>query len=244
LDKKNYLNLKADELDRPIYRIVRFKRFQQLFDEKQNTLLSPALWDDPFENFILRCPVQLATGELASVDFHDQYFGQCWTQKSASDAMWRIYSKDKDGIRMRTTIRRLAASLADHCGEWASLSAFIGKVRYLNKPKLLAFAKQALQQVDPPSFAKTLLVKRPAFAHESEVRLVYFQRVTRTAGQKIYSYPVDPNSLIDQVMCHPRLSLAEYDALNKQVRGVGFAGEIKRSLLYAPPPKFVLRFGA
>jgi hypothetical protein len=244
VDKNNFLNVRAGELDKPIYRIVSFKRFQQLFEDRQNTLLSPALWDDPFENFILRCPVQLETGEVATVDFHDQYFGQCWTQKSASDAMWRIYSNDKDGIRMRTTIRRLGASLADHCGEWATVSAFIGKVRYLNNSKLVAFAKPAWQQVDPPSFASTLLVKRPAFAHEGEVRLIYFQREPRKAGQKIYSYPIDPNSLIDQVMCHPRLSLSQYDALKRQVRSVGYAGEIKRSLLYAPPPKFVLRFGA
>jgi hypothetical protein len=101
VDKNNYLNLKTADLDKPVYRIVTFERFRQLFQEKQNTLVSPVLWDDPFENFILRCPVQLVTGELASVDFHDQYFGQCWTLKSASDAMWRIYSQDKRGIRMR-----------------------------------------------------------------------------------------------------------------------------------------------
>lgn len=244
VDRLNYLNLKASELDKPIYRIVTFERFQQLFQHKQNTLVSPTLWDDPFENFILRCPVQLVTGELARVDFHDRYFGQCWTLKSASDAMWRIYSQDKQGIRMRTTIRRLAQSLANHTGDWAPFSAFIGKVRYLNQAKLTAFARQAWRQIDPPSFAKTLLVKRPAFAHEGEVRLIYFQQAPPHSRQKTFSYPVNPNSLIDQVMCDPRLSVAKYESLSNRIRGVGYAGKILRSLLYAPPPEFVLRFGA
>lgn len=244
MDKNNYLNLKTLELDKPIYRIVTFERFQQLFEQKQNTLVSPVLWDDPFENFILRCPVQLVTGELASVDFHDRYYGQCWTLKSASDAMWRIYSQDKRGIRMRTTIRRLMQSLDNHCGDWGSVCAFIGKVQYLNEAKLTAFARQAWQQVAPASFAKTLLVKRPAFSHESEVRLIYLEREPLSAGQKTYSYPVGPHSLIDQVMCDPRLSPTEYEDLSCRIRGVGYDGKILRSLLYAPPPKFVLRFGA
>lgn len=241
---KNYLNLKKAQLDKHIYRIVSLERFQQLFEQKRNTLVSPSLWDDPFENFILQCPVQLVTGELATVDFHDHYFGQCWTLKSASDAMWRIYSQDKRAIRLRTTIRKLLQSLSDHCGDWGPVCAFIGKVQYLNEAKLVAFARQAWHRVDPASFAKTLLVKRPAFSHESEVRLIYFEPQPLSAGQKTFSYPIDPNNLIDQVMCDPRLTVTEYGDLSGRIRGAGYDGKILRSLLYAPPPKFVLRFGA
>lgn len=56
MDSKNYLNLASKDLDRNIYRIVEFKRFQQIFEGRSNTLVSPALWEDPFENFILKCP--------------------------------------------------------------------------------------------------------------------------------------------------------------------------------------------
>jgi hypothetical protein len=45
-------------------------------------------------------------------------------------------------------------------------------------------------------------------------------------------------------MCDPRLSVSEYQDLRSQIGSVGFKGKILRSLLYAPPPKFVLRFGA
>lgn len=101
----------------------------------------------------------LVTGEIGYAGFRDQYFGQCWTLKSASDAMWRIYSHDKQGIRIRTTIRKLIQSLANHCEEWAEVCAFIGKVQYLNEKKLAAFAYRTWDRVDPANFAKTLLVK-------------------------------------------------------------------------------------
>jgi hypothetical protein len=244
MDFKNYLNLTSKDLDRSVYRIVEFKRFQQILEGRSNTLVSPALWEDPFENFILKCPIVLVTGEIGQAGFRDQYFGQCWTLKNASDAMWRIYSHDKQGIRIRTTIRKLAEGLASHCEEWAAVCAFIGKVQYLNKKKLKAFAHRTWDRVDPANFAKTLLVKRPAFSHEGEVRLIYFERDDGRRGEKLYTYPVDPHALIDQVMCDPRLGPEEFSALSNRIRGTGYAGPILRSLLYAPPPEFRLQFKA
>ncbi len=242
VESGNYLNLSADDLDRNVYRIVSFERLREMFETNVNVLVSPECWDDPFENFILKCPVILESGETAHVEFHDQYFGQCWTLKSASDAMWRIYSPDSRGIRIRTTIRKLAQSLASHEGEWDGVSAFIGKVRYLSKKKMKAFAEQTWHSTRPAHFAQTLLAKRPAFEHEAEVRLIYWQRETRRNGQKHYSYRIDPNDLIDQVMCDPRLDKEEYRTVRGRIRAAGFRGNILRSLLYAPPPKFELRF--
>jgi hypothetical protein len=244
MEFKNYLNLASKDLDRSIYRIVEFKRFQQIFEGRSNTLVSPALWEDPFENFILKCPIVLVTGEIGHAGFRDQYFGQCWTLKSASDAMWRIYSHDKQGIRIRTTIRKLLWSLANHCKEWADVCAFIGKVQYLNEKKLTEFAHRTWDRVDPENFAKTLLVKRPAFSHEGEVRLIYFERDDSRRGEKLYTYPVDPHDLIGQVMCDPRLGPEGFSALSEQIRGTGFKGQLLRSLLYAPPPEFRLKFKA
>lgn len=244
MDSKNYLNLKSKELDRSIYRIVEFKRFNQIFEDRSNTLVSPALWEDPFENFILKCPIVLVTGEVGYAGFRDQCYGQCWTLKSASDAMWRIYSHDKQGIRIRTTIRKLIHSLAKHCEDWATVCAFIGKVKYLNEKKLTAFAHKTWDRVDPASLANTLLVKRPAFSHESEVRLIYFERDDSRRGGKLYTYRVDPHDLIDQVMCDPRLGPEGFSALSERIRGTGYNGPLLRSLLYAPPREFRLKFKA
>jgi hypothetical protein len=223
----NYIDIAASELDGFIYRIVRVPRLLELFNKKQNVLVRPNKWDDPFENFILRS---------------QQVYGQCWTRQRASDAMWRIYSRDSKAVRIRSTVRRLAESLHQTRGKWANFEVFIGRVQYLQKRKLMVFALNVVQKTtaSPAAMlAKTLLVKRPAFKHEREIRLLFVPH-GRDASKQKFRYHIDPDVLIDQIMLDPRMHVQEADALKQRIKATtGFRGEIKRSLLYAPPPDFL-----
>lgn len=240
----NYLNLNDDELDQYIYRIISLERLNQLFNEKVNVLVSPELWDDPFENFIMKSNVRFDDGTIADIEFSDDYYGQCWTLHKASDAMWRIYSNDKKSVRIRTTVRKLAESLSTTLGKWKNVQSYIGKVEYLPNKKLMAFANNVFTGLpQPTSFAKTLLVKRPAFSHEKEVRLIYMDK-DKKSDSKLFSYSINPNELIDQIMIDPRLTKNEANELKKQIiSSTNFKGTIKRSLLYAPPEGMVFNFG-
>lgn len=241
---RNYLNLTEAELDQPIYRIISVQRLEELFSTGFNVLVNPGKWDDPFENFILKSKIRFDTGEIGEIGFCDDYYGQCWTLHKASDAMWRIYSPDNNGVRIRTTIRKLAGSLSANLDVWKNSQCFIGKVQYLPNKKLIAFANTALTGMPSPSnFAKTLLVKRPAFSHEKEVRLIYFDK-DKTESNGLFSYSIDAHNLIDQIMIDPRLTKSEADILKGTiVKSTGFKGKIKRSLLYAPPENMVFKFG-
>jgi hypothetical protein len=87
--------------------------------------------------------------------------------------------------------------------------------------------------------AQTLLVKRPAFRHEREVRLLYIPYDKNQVAKNLFSYCVDPYTLIDQIMIDPRVSKENWVELKQKIRNrTKFQGEIKRSLLYAPPPDF------
>jgi hypothetical protein len=247
MEEANYLGISTAERNQFVYRIISVERLLQLFGTKQNVLVKPKEWEDPFENFILQSPVQIQTGEIATFGFRDQFYGQCWTLHSASDAMWRIYSPKKEAVRIRSTIRGLANSLSRTLGNWAHLKAFIGKVRYLPNKQLIAYANSVFRGVWIPSsklFADTLLVKRPAFKHEREVRLLFFQHDENLATCNRFAYPVDPHTFVDQIMIDPRMSEKEYGELKAKVQGeTGYRGPIKRSLLYAAPPAMVLPFG-
>src|SRR5271155_4059703 len=106
--EKNGLDI--DNWDAAIYRVLPLKRFKELIVKKRLVLVRPLLWDDPFENFFLNCPVRIPpTGELGSMkQISEKWYGICWTKNSDSDAMWRIYSHMKDGVRVSTTIRKLS----------------------------------------------------------------------------------------------------------------------------------------
>jgi hypothetical protein len=132
-----------------------------------------------------------------------------------------------------------------YCGEWARDEAFIGRVEYLDEKKLERFAKGVLRSdegfLSMRLFAGTLLVKRPAFRHEREVRLIFTPHDKNKADSDLFPYPVNPNELIDQIMIDPRMSAEAASSLKKKIGSrTGFSGHVVRSLLYAPPPSWVI----
>jgi hypothetical protein len=241
--RMNTHNIEELDLDKHIYRIFKLEHVRSWFESGENVLVSPKLWDDPFENFILNSEAILPGGDKVTFAFRNDFFGQCWTTHKASDAMWRIYSDDKKGIRVRTTIRKLLVSLSLWSGEKANFEAHIGKVQYLSAKKLVKFANTAISEpFEANDFARTLLVKRLAFKHEQEVRLLFFSSERRPHPGDKFSYTADPHNVVEQLMVDPRLVVDEAENLKQDLRGwTGFKGPILRSLLYAAPKKMVFR---
>ncbi|MBW4962173.1 hypothetical protein [Sulfitobacter sp. CW3] len=240
----SFYNLENDDLDKPIYRIFPKERLIQMFDEQKNVLVRPGKWEDPFENFILKSTAMDSEGNKVTFSFHDEYYGQCWTTLKASDAMWRIYSPDRfdvdgkklppNGLRIKTTMRKLADSLGQPCGKFGPVQSSIGKVRYLKDAELKDFAKNGLRSaITGESIAQTLLAKRKAFSHEREIRLIYSDINNSHSDSDIYKYKIDPHDLIDQIMLDPRLTPEEAKAVKAEVRSkTKFKGTVKRSFLY------------
>ena len=233
-----YVNLSHRVRNRYIYRIVTVERLKEFLSSGRNTLVKPKSWDDPFENFILKSKVRHKSGEIREYNYHERIYGQCWTLQKASDAMWRIYAPDKKGIRIRTRISDLFDSLRKELpgsfeGQWC-----IGRVRYLAQAKMRRVADRTFDDsgISTVKLLESLLVKRPAFKHEREVRLLYFEIDDTLATRDVCSYEVDSHTLISQIMVDPRLTAREAAELKEEIRDTtGFNGEIKRSLLYTPP---------
>src|SRR5438067_994323 len=109
---ENALNVAADDWDTPIYRVFSLNRFKEMISTSTLGLVRPSKWEDPFENFVLKSRVRLKTGEIGSLrEIRDRWYGQCWTLNRDSDAMWRIYSPDKTGVRVSSTLRKLLSAL-------------------------------------------------------------------------------------------------------------------------------------
>lgn len=226
-----------------IYRVFPRNRFFELFDEKKNALVRPTMWEDPFENFILRSPVRTAAGETGEFAFHEDVYGQCWTLKKRSDALWRIYSPKTDAVRVRTTVGRLLDSLCSANKGVTNDSCFIGKVDYPPDYKLKKFARTVFKGgVDAEAVARSLLKKRDAFEHEDEVRLIYFDGQNSKHDGGVYKYELNPHTVLDQFMIDPRMSYRDFCAFKDEIvarTGIDEA-RIKRSLLYKPPEGFVV----
>lgn len=241
--KKQFINLASGDCGRSIYRIVSCKRFLQVLHDQENGLALPRLWDDPFENFILKGIAVTPDGKRAKIGFRDQLYGQCWSLHRESDLMWRAYSPDKVAVKLRTTVRTLYDSLYTQVRQYRDISCFIGKVQYVRK-KRIAEVLSRVNLPDPTgvAVAATLLVKRWGFRSEKEIRLIYFNH-DKSFSEKVFRYKLDPNSVFVEAVLDPRMQDAEAEKLKGRLKGAGFANRIIQSGLYKPPEPVVLKVG-
>ena len=239
----NLVFLTDADLDKPVYRIFSFQRLEEIFQERKLTLVKPKLWDDPFENFILNSTGRLPDGREFQMGFRDNFYGQCWSLIKESDAMWRIYSQEENGVKVKTTIRKLFTPLFQVGGQFQkingvvyNLSSFVGKVKYADTKTLITMLKDG-QRMSGKIFdqsgwgqASTFFFKRVAFRHEKEVRLIYNSQSDNHFDT--FKFDINPIEVFDEIVFDPRMKEIEYQEQKDKVIEWGFDKRIIQSGLY------------
>jgi len=236
------VNLAVGDLDTLVHRTFSFDRFVNLLRSRENGLVSPGLWDDPFENFLLaHTLVRTPDGELGTLEpLAADWYGQCWTATADSDAMWRIYSATHTGIKATARLGDLLDGLAVSARLAPSLQAFAGRVEYHDQQAIaahmssLTFTDLALGGTND-RFAELLCVKREAFAHEDEIRLLYCDVEPKQADGTVFRYGFDPNSVLKSIEVDPRMSHQEAATVIGKLRLEGLTEPAARSTLYDAP---------
>jgi hypothetical protein len=245
--------IEIDNPDSVIHRIFPLRYFEEALRLKELVLVSPRSWEDPFEKLVERSvitdtrPIPWKQTPLESLV--RPAFGQCWSRTSESDTLWRAYSRvsidprtkrnrhpDEEGVRVQSTCRKLLNAVREWSPSDPVTSCFIGGIRYLPATELQqtvadrvgvgleAFAHGAAR-------AKLLLLKRPAFQHESEVRLIYVEH-RDTPHKGLVQVPIDPNTLFDAVEFDPRLNPFERKEREAAARKLGYQNPFSTSGLY------------
>ncbi len=149
--------------------------------------------------------------------------------------MWRIYSQNKDGVRLSTTPRKLLEALKRVCPNVPDLSCFIGKVQYKTKHKIIeSFKNIDIFNTNGSGIAESLLYKRREFSHEKEMRLIYSGEGGKCSSD-IFQFDVDPNALFDRVLFDPRMEEGLRKSYITAIKALGCEVEVKRSILYDAP---------
>ncbi len=244
-----FIDLPKKEIDKPIYRIFELHHFLECISKDINVLVAPAKWDDPFENFFLKSKcIDEMNQEISLNEFLKSWYGQCWTRNKDSDAMWRIYSKNKLGICVETTPRKLIDSnkLESHM---ATQKFFISKVIYHSKASISNYMKNtSLEDVlfggQNQALARLLSIKRKEFKHEKEIRFLYsyedsdpYEHAKRNLKKQIISLETDWKSCISKILLDPRLSNPIAESIKKVITTTCsyLNGKIKKSTLYESP---------
>jgi hypothetical protein len=210
--------------DQFLYRIISFDRLVQMIERDEWYFAHPSSWDDPYETHVTN-------------EFSKALFAQCWCRKGVSDAMWRIYSQDKLGVRIRTTKEKLTLALLK-ASRTTEIGFHIGNVKYLNPLEYVSEAErvqaEARKKITFLRACAHLWLKRRAFDHEAETRAVVFDpaRLAKPAARGIV-IPVDTRNVLDSVLVDPRAPEAFVSAYQHYLsERLGFKKPVKRSQLY------------
>jgi hypothetical protein len=236
----NLIFISNKDLDKSIYRVFSYDRLKEIFDYKKLSLIKPKKWDDPFENFILNSLGNYEDGSGIQNVFRNNYYGQCWSFSKENDAMWRIYSPNKDGIKVKTTIRKLYTQLLESSTLTQKTyypSLFIGKVKYQSTKQLtnMLVDKERMSNklFDKSGWgqASTFYYKRWAFRHEHEVRIM-FNNFDDCAND-LFSFNIEPLELFDEIVFDPRMKKDEYLSKKEELLSLNFKKSISQSSLYS-----------
>ena len=127
---------------------------------------------DAYEGYIPDLPREAYEGILAQQHFErdqelrkrylgirKQFYVNCWhANKEQSDAMWKLYTRGAEGVAIRTTCRKLCASL-----QTASQDLLLFEVAYADLEE---------GPTHGGSMLRACMTKRTPFEHEKEVRLI------------------------------------------------------------------------
>lgn len=237
---KNQNIIGISDLNIPIFRVFNIDRLLQLIIEGKNTLVKPEKWDDPSENILSIIQILNQYNKNIFIwDIFQGFYGQCWTMNNyESDAMWRIYSPNKNGVLIKTTASKLYDSFFNIKDPFACIRYFIGKINYYNKkqikeyfgnPKIL---KDIIFDSSCKNHIHTLLIKRKEFEHENEIRIIYRTCDEKEISKNIYEYMIKINDIIEEMIFDPRMDLVLYRSYHKIIKRLGYVNKIKKSTLY------------
>lgn len=236
---RNNINLTEKEVGRNIYRVMSIDLLLSAFEKNEISLSRPSRWDDPFENVILNAIGRMQNGQRFTIGARDKVYGQCWTFTNESDAIWRLYAPNKNGVRIRSTAERLFSNIFASAGKFRDINTFIGKVKYMKKKEIASLFKNSrkisswITDSTGGGIAESLLFKRRAFMHENELRIIH---MTSNILRDDFIYmPINPFELIDDIVFDPRMDYDKFRAYKRRLRKLGFKERIVKSNLYRVP---------
>lgn len=210
--------IKNDELRMTLCRYVPFRRFCEMLFFEQLTLVSPKLWVDKYENYLLS---MIREGQITDefkeqIKDKNQYEDEqvedaiefaeglcsvarclCFSKSVDEEVMWNAYNYQNETIMWTTTAEKLRNVCSD---------LMIAKVSYdLESYGSRDFIRQFSSyegDVAIEDAHEFLTHKRSMFNYENEVRIIDMHMINLSSKFCIYKIP-SLHGFIDGVLVHP-----------------------------------------
>lgn len=256
----NYLSLNTEVR---LWRYLDFFKFKSLLETKSLFFCRADKFSDPFEGSL---PKKEAECRIKTFKDQAFYFQQtfdkdsalkniieiqnlhkrfkrgvvvnCWQiNETESDAMWRLYLKDNEGVAIQTTTQKMIKTIKNTNEEIG-----ISKVRYLNYENDVWY-----HAIDYPHTSYNFIIpfihKRIEFKYESELRLFiqiqeaidnenYWDNEKIEKGKLI---PIEIDLLIDKIYLPPTIDQKATDKIIGLSKSFGYNFEFVKSKLTCEP---------
>lgn len=187
-------------------KLVRLLADESLHLARLDLLGDPHEGSLPFPNHEANIEFWKSQGQPAFAQFQSRTnlalrevtYVSCWTLgNEESEAMWKLYCGERQGVAIQTTYEKLAAAVSQP-------GMFIGRISYIDFEHT---------PIPVGNMYYAPMHKRLAFQHESEVRIVnvLMDQATTYFGEVEYkknppidtTLKVDVETLIDSIYIHP-----------------------------------------
>jgi hypothetical protein len=162
----------------------------------------------------------------------------CWQiNNNESDAMWRLYLKDNEGVAIQTTTKRLTNSLNS-----SNIKIGLSRVRYIDYDNEIWYHKKNF-----PHHSYNAIVpfihKRIEFSHENELRLYHLiydaehdmEYWDRQENHKGVFVEIDINELVDKIILPPTADEQVKNRILQLAEKYGYKFEFLNSKLQNNP---------
>lgn len=192
-------------------------------------------WEDVYENFVDKEDIDLLNSKHEKMTSR-VYYGQSWTAQEESDAMWRIYSGDKQSVRVMTTYPLIHRIFTDWNHQHLD-NIIWKKIDYVYYADEDEINKWLLSNTPMNHWAylelydEGLFIKRREFEHEREIRVI-MQFDKKVEGEYI-ELDFDPNQVFREIVIDPRVDDGEFMRQRNSLAERGYDGDrIRKSTLY------------
>lgn len=222
----------SDNIDvsKSLFRYMSLAQFLSIVENKKLYLNKVKRWEDTWEGPDDQLPIITDTGKKIFTEslITASTVGQCWTYDNDSDAMWRIYSPDRQGIMIETYI--------DCFRDIRDLRrAVLAKVIYFNKENYIQ-KRYEIAENKSYRYVGDMALKREAFKHENEVRLLVclqeYEEIPNCWDIPVMSFDFNPQTFIKSITFDPRADDWFVTTMKQYCLSKGFSCPVKKSSLY------------
>ena len=219
-----------------MWRYMDFTKFVSLLEKKALFFCRADKLGDPFEGSIPNTESSLSKkGNSINLEsLKSMIYINCWNESTfESEAMWKLYTREKNGIAIKTTFINYKTALNDPLKSKNS-DVYVSKIRYID---------YKTNPIESPNPITLYIYKRNSFQHEMEIRALYVPVNTPEIKENLNGiyYGVDLKILIQEIVIAP---FAEkwFSELTKSIsRRYGLYDRVRHSTL-DDAPNFIRHF--